>query len=521
MDNLENLATSEESNSAMSGVFAIFVGIKDSVNQFIENFSLEGIFSSLIVRYNRFHHAVEMEFGPYGLFILVLFAFFLVLIAFIYAKSVMDTFRAVKQQGTADLVPQEGMLFLTEKSSDETDAAETDEEIVAEYTENNEETDEMYANQDEISAADNYEEYEYVDEYTDENATNDVQSAAEVEVPKRVMAQIEKDEELSAAVIAASSTTKNSMSHLSDEYMRLKNVMKRHADDEKYRFEQIKLQNEQMEEDIAKALKIEETNNISRMITLLLNLLGRNVSEQKIVQILYQKYAPMFNEANILQIVCGIRDFIGLCNSGRLDFMPDRRTLPQNDQALYALSRGDTTPCLVLLQSFLNMQMEKAEQETGVIKEITYAQAANSSCIMGNLAYLDDKPLAHNAFELATELSPKSVTAWNRLADIYVEENLTDKAMIAYQCVIDYGDEIMYPEQLANARNQLADYYEKMGMTERSEQYRAQSISFYQNYGMLSKLTKAEDEALSLIAENSDIKESIRILLPSQPEYSL
>ncbi|MBP5353121.1 MAG: hypothetical protein J6Y91_05085 [Alphaproteobacteria bacterium] len=520
MDNVEILTASEESHSVASGVLSFFVGIKDSVNQFIENFSLSGIFSSLIVRYNRFHQAVEMEFGPYGLFILVLFAFFLVLIAFIYAKSVMDTFHAVKQQGTS-LVPQEGMLFLTEKSSDETDGEETEEEIVAEYTENDEEADDMYAEQNEMSETDNYEEYEYVDEYPDENATDNVQTEEKVAVPKRVMAQIEKDEELSAAVIAASSATQSPTSHLSDDYMHLKSVMKRHADDEKYRFEQIKSQNERMGEELAQALKVEATNNISNMITLLLNLLGRNVSEQKIVQILYQKFAPLFNEANILQIVCGIRDFIGLCNSGRLDFIPDRRTLPQNDQALYALSRGDTTPCLILLQSFLNMQMEKAETETGVIKEITYAQAANSSCIMGNLAYLDDKPLAHNAFELATELSPKSVTAWNRLADIYVEENLTDKAMIAYQCVIDYGDEIMYPEQLANARNQLADYYEKMGMADRSEQYRTQSMSFYQNYGMLSKLTQTEDEALSLIAENSDVRESIRVLLPSQTTYSL
>jgi hypothetical protein len=60
-----------------------------------------------------------------------------------------------------------------------------------------------------------------------------------------------------------------------------------------------------------------------------------------------------------------------------------------------------------------------------------------------------------------------------------------------------------------------------MGMADRSEQYRTQSMSFYQNYGMLSKLTQTEDEALSLIAENSDVRESIRVLLPSQTTYSL
>ena len=250
------------------------------------------------------------------------------------------------------------------------------------------------------------------------------------------------------------------------------------------------------------------------MLTLILNLLGRGVSEQKILQIIYQKFSMMFDANNLLQLFKSIQDFIGLCNSGRLDYIPEREKLPLNEQALYSLSCGDATPCLAILQSFLNMEMEKAEQENGIIKEITYAQAANCACIMGNFAYLDDKPLAHNAFELATELSPRNVNAWNRLADLYMEDERLEKAMIAYQSVLDFGDEIMYPEQMANAQDKLAQYYEKLGLPERASQYKKLSSEFYRDYGMLSKLTSAEEDALFLIAENSDIRETISILLP-------
>lgn len=515
MEQMNNLNYSENSVSSGSEILDFFVCIKDGVNDFISNFSLERIISSLIVRFDRFHQAVINEFGPNGVYILIVFCFFLVLIAFIYAKSVIDTFRATEN---ANDMSHNGLFYTEQDVENITNADEQD----TEQEDFNENTALIEYSEEQDLSQNITQDIADEDTIEDENAQEPVEDEqiyklpetdlAKKELPHHMIARIEKDEELSEAVIAASSPKTDQITHLSNEYMRLKNIMQKHAEASKIKAQQ--LESDTVSEDLLEAIRIEENKNIGSLLTLILNLLGRNVSEQKILQIIYQKFSPMFAVNNLLQIFRSIKDFIGLCNSGRLDYIPGRNKLPLNEQALYSLSCGDTTPCLAILQSFLNMEMEKAEQETGVIKEITYAQAANCACIMGNFAYLDDKPLAHNAFELATELSPRNVNAWNRLADLYIEEDSIEKAMIAYQSVLDYGDDVMYPEQMANAQEKLAQYYEKMGMTERAEQYKKMSTDFYHSYGMLSKLTPTEEDALLLIAENSDIRETITVLLP-------
>lgn len=502
---MNDISYAENDPTEISGVFDFFIHIKDAVNNFVDHFSLADFFASIVIRYHRFHNAVLNEFGPNGVYILIIFCIFLTLIALIYAKSVADTFRAAKMQD--DQTSHDG-LFYTEQSEDEImlaadqDISEEDDDVIAEY--------------DQVEYFEEPEENQIF-----QNADNSVElSESEIEktntqevAPPHIMAQIEKDEELSEAVIAASSPAIDGRVHLSNEYMRLKSIMQKHADSSNRKARYLD-NNESLSQELIGTISIEENKNIQNMLTLILNLLGRNVSESKILQILYQKFSMLFDTNNLLQILRSIEDFIGLCNSGRLDYMPQRDKLPLNEQALFSLSKGDSTPCLALLQSFLNMEMQKAEQENGVIQEITYAQAANCACIMGNLAYLDDKPLARNAFELATELSPHNVNAWNRLADLYMEDNTVEKAMIAYQSVLDFGDEIMYPEPIANARDKLAHYYEKQGMETRASEYKQLSFDFYRDYGVLSKLTKTEEDALSLIAESSDIRETINILLP-------
>ena len=55
--------------------------------------SRENVIARIAARYERIHDAVVDEFGVNGLYILSAFVFFLILIIFIYIKSVVDTFR--------------------------------------------------------------------------------------------------------------------------------------------------------------------------------------------------------------------------------------------------------------------------------------------------------------------------------------------------------------------------------------------------------------------------------------------
>ena len=123
---------------------------------------------------------------------------------------------------------------------------------------------------------------------------------------------------------------------------------------------------------------------------------------------------------------------------------------------------------------------------------MTYAMAANVACIMGNIARLSDFDLAHNSYELATELSPKNVSAWNCLGDMYMQDNAKEKAMIAYQNVLDIGDRIMYAQQIAHAQKQLAEYYFTLGLETKAQQLQEESSHFYDVSGIHIPLSNSE-----------------------------
>jgi len=154
---------------------------------------------------------------------------------------------------------------------------------------------------------------------------------------------------------------------------------------------------------------------------------------------------------------------------------------------------------------------------------MTYAQAANCACIMGNIARLTDTELAHNSFELATELSPRSTCAWSNLADMYTAEQNKERAMIAYQTVLDLGDNIMYGWQLANAQNNLADYYDSLGVDAKAKELRQNCYNFYKDYGIRMPLTQAEIAAFALIFSQKDnnLDSSLDNLISTEAGYTM
>ena len=248
---------------------------------------------------------------------------------------------------------------------------------------------------------------------------------------------------------------------------------------------------------------------------LILTLLSRGVSETKTIQALYFYYKHLFKEEDIFQIVRSIRDFIGLCNAEKFDMLPNIAELPTPAVALLNLGQGNPAQCLVLLQALLNYQMELAELENGNLQDLNYAIAANYSCIIGNISRMTDIDLAHNSFELATELSPKSVKAWNRLGDMYILQNAPEKAFIAFQNVLDIGDPIMYSPQIADAQQYLAAYFEKSGLTQKAEEMREQSNRFYEIYGIRTPLTQGEQIVFQTLLNSSmdNLPTSVAVLL--------
>ncbi|MBP1532263.1 MAG: hypothetical protein ILA52_02030 [Alphaproteobacteria bacterium] len=337
--------------------------------------------------------------------------------------------------------------------------------------------------------------------HTETADTNTAPQQAASTDSERYDTELEKERELSQNLIQAAQISASL--HDSEDYKILRQKMKRHAAQEAKR-----------QQNLAKFLS--HSHNIgtteisavnlknSNLVAIILNLLERNVTEQKIAQALFFNFKDSYSENEIIQLIKAVKDFLGLCNSGRFMFLPASNKLPTFEDAVSKLALGDASGCLILLQALLNESIEEATLQSGIMKDMSYALAANYACLMGCFAKFRDPELAHDSFELATELSPKNVAAWDNLGDMFILEDATEKSMIAYQNVLDIADTDMYPSHVANAKKQMAAYYRKISLPQKAEQYQHDSAEFYAKYGITLNLTPAEDIAFKTIVANSD-----------------
>ena len=415
----------------------------------------------LEAKYNHIHSMISEQFGPNGWVVIGLFAFFLLLIFVIYIKSIIDTFKAGNEELENENAEPDGLFYTVEDAP----------------------------LQDIANDNGGFDAIEGESEESEEIPQKALRSTAE-----------ELDKELSLNLLKASKEDLDAeeQKKISSD---IKKRMKVRAEVENARVKELKayIKNKTAEND--ENNQIERFNSTPKedLIGLIINLLGRGVSVAKINQSLYYHYKNVYNTHDIVHCVQSVCNFIGLCNAGKLDYLPQRQILPENDAALYAWANGDNSLALILLQSFLNQLTEQAQEENGIIKDMTYALASNCSCIMGDIAKFKDMGLARNSFELATELSPKNVTAWSRLGDVYTEEGATEKAMIAYQNVVDIADKYLYAAELAHAKQQLAEYYKKQEVFNKAEVFKNESDAYYNDAGIYRDLTEKEILAYNTI----------------------
>ncbi len=140
---------------------------------------VENLWGLLTMRCSKIYQHILEEFGPNGVFVLALFALFLLIIIFIYIKAVADTFKAGEAE-EADAAAEPDGLF-----------------------------------------------YEF---------TADPDSE---EISDELRAHLEAEKELSRDLIAASNESDDFL-HISEDYSRLKEVMQRHAQEKEEKLAQEK-----------------------------------------------------------------------------------------------------------------------------------------------------------------------------------------------------------------------------------------------------------------------------------------
>lgn len=450
---------------------------------------LNDFLAMLLAKFDKFHSIVIQEFGPNGIYIMATFAVFLVLIALIYIKSVIDTFRIADGESSA------AGLFYTTENANSGGTANT--------------------------LADEAEEFlEDARPRLTINTNNEIPQNSQPHTysEKRNAALEEKEQEISRDLVLSSATT--------DDILRLKDHLKYQAkQNQDIRLDWDKnVDNIQEELDNTTSLNYQRPQeSMKELIGLIINMLSREVTPQKIAQAVYYRNQGEKNTEEILQTISAVRDFVTLCNTGKFNSIPARSELPSNNEALYNWAQGDNSLCLLLLENLIKQQIDTAETKSGLPQDLIYAQAASYSCLFGTIAMENNMELAQNSFELALELAPQSINAWSRCGDVYWQKKDYKNAVYAYQNVADNGDKILYAPQIANARHKLAEYNIDSGNTDTAAKLEKDSQSYYDEIGITKALSDKEDENLNFIAENQQINlESsiIKLLQVRQAQYT-
>ena len=450
---------------------------------------LNDFLAIFLAKFDKFHSIVIQEFGPNGIYIMATFAVFLVLIALIYIKSVIDTFRIADGESSA------AGLFYTAENANSGGTANT--------------------------LADEAEEFlEDARPRLTINTNNEIPQNSQPHTysEKRNAALEEKEQEISRDLVLSSATT--------DDILRLKDHLKYQAkQNQDIRLDWDKnVDNIQEELDNTTSLNYQRPQeSMKELIGLIINMLSREVTPQKIAQAVYYRNQGEKNTEEILQTISAVRDFVTLCNTGKFNSIPARSELPSNNEALYNWAQGDNSLCLLLLENLIKQQIDTAETKSGLPQDLIYAQAASYSCLFGTIAMENNLELAQNSFELALELAPQSINAWSRCGDVYWQQKDYKNAVYAYQNVADNGDKILYAPQIANARHKLAEYNIDSGNTDTAAKLEKDSQSYYDEIGITKALSDKEDENLNFIAENQQINlESsiIKLLQVRQAQYT-
>lgn len=346
-----------------------------------------------------------------------------------------------------------------------------------------------------------------IDAFRSEDQTTDQLDEFLSEVDEEAAAQLEAEKELSLSLVEASADSDDILG-VREDYERLKEVMQQHAhiqqetiDTEEHKIKEARVSAEQL--------------RLRELMSIIVKMLARGVSEHKIAQSISNRLRPQPEFEDILQAIRSVQDFIGLANAGVFADLPMADKLPKPQDALRILcEKGDNSLCLDLLQKLTSQYVDDAMPEKGITRQMLLAQASNFACLTGNFAWFDDVELAQTSFNFATEISAENVNAWSRLGDAYMRQGNPTKAMFAYQSVMELAEMFLYEQQLANARHRLAVYYRSEGMNDRAEEYAKAADRYYQICGKDEPLSLLEEAAADLIVTRQEIGESLELLLP-------
>ncbi len=256
--------------------------------------------------------------------------------------------------------------------------------------------------------------------------------------------------------------------------------------------------------------------NLPDLMGLIIDMIGRGVDDLKIAQTIMYRNQGTCSEDDVLQVIDATKEFIALCINDKFRNLSVQQPLPREDAALFHLAKGDPSLALALIEALMDKDIDRsANMALGAKRDAIFTETSNNACTFGTLASLTDIHLATGAFELSIELLPHNVNAWSRVADSYAKADSNNKAMWAYQNVINLADEDVYPRQVANANKMLSQYYYEQGNSLQAAKLYNASKQYYDSIGINRRLDKKEVEIVEIIEsrQSEDMETTIAKIL--------
>lgn len=242
---------------------------------------------------------------------------------------------------------------------------------------------------------------------------------------------------------------------------------------------------------------------LSQLMGLVIDMLGRGVDDLKIAQTLNFKNQGMSDENDIIKAIDALKSFINLSISGKFAKLDMYDVLPKEDQALFHLANGDASLALALLENLMDSKIDKANTSSSEEKrQNIYMEVSEYACCFGALAEINDIMLATSAYELAIELQSTNITAWGRLGDVYKKANSDSKAVWAYQNVLNFADGEIDVAQIANANKHLSEHLYAEGNSLQAAKLYNSAKQYYDSLGINRRLDKQELEIIEIIENN-------------------
>lgn len=258
---------------------------------------------------------------------------------------------------------------------------------------------------------------------------------------------------------------------------------------------------------------------LNELLGLIIDMAARGVDDLKVAQTVMFRNQGQNSEDDIMQVIEAIKDFIALCLNDKFEQLKSETPLPKEDQALFHLAKGDPSLALALMEALMDNEIDRGStMSLGTKRDMLFQEVSNYACTFGTLASLSDIHLATGAFELSIELAPQNVNAWSRAADMYAKAESNNKAIWAYENVLNLADEEIYPRQTANANKMLSQFYYAQGNSLQAAKLYNSSKQYYDSIGINRRLDKKEVEIIEIIEsrQNEDLETTISKILQNR-----